>query len=253
MQVCSFFLSQLHLCHNLSPPSFIKLETLSNYCRLCTIEQIFFGYGKKTHCGRSTLFRSQATGGLGVPHLWQYYLAARLTPLAQLHATSNNILWLFEFSSILPFFFPGLLWSKVLCSAQFKPINLMVAQSLLLWYPLSIILSKLPLASYIGDPLFSLAFKRRNDVYIYVYNWIHLHYTVLHNFQPQDSQPLNHCLKFTLTFPGSLQILSNQNFFPQLLCLMPHPNLTLHLNSVAWVTLDIRELFFFNSKSILLK
>lgn len=43
---------------------------------------------------KSLLYRPKSLGGLGLPDLWRYYLAARLTQTAQWYAPALGIPWL---------------------------------------------------------------------------------------------------------------------------------------------------------------
>lgn len=53
-----------------------------------------FGTPKKTRFHRTLLYRPQSLGGLGLPDLWRYYLAARFIQTAQWHAPILDIPWL---------------------------------------------------------------------------------------------------------------------------------------------------------------
>lgn len=80
------------------------------------------------------VYRPRAMGGLGLPNLWLYYLAARLLQLAQWHTPPHGIPWLrFERISIAPYYLPGLLWAKAICPKDISTLNAVVGQSLHLW------------------------------------------------------------------------------------------------------------------------
>ena len=51
----------------------------------------FIWYNKKPRCSYILMYESQPKGGLGLPHLWAYFLAARLTHIVQWHASDPNI------------------------------------------------------------------------------------------------------------------------------------------------------------------
>lgn len=111
--------------------------------------------------GSLLMCRAQSRGGLGCTDLWKYFLASHLIQLAQWHTSPTSILLVqFERISVVPFYIPGLLWSRSISPKDIAPL---VRQSLYLWsyYKEKFrLLSSLPsLAAFLGKPEFPPAFN----------------------------------------------------------------------------------------------
>lgn len=102
------------------------------------------------------MFRPQNKGGLGLTNIWQYFLATKLTQMAQWFAPTPYIPWLnFESTSISPHFLQGLLWSDLNSHHKIRKLNNIVAHFLQLWPKIDKTLKPSsntpPLASFLGD------------------------------------------------------------------------------------------------------
>lgn len=94
----------------------------------------FVWQNKKPQMGQLLMYRAQSRGDLGCPGLWKYFLASRLIQLAQWHTSPTSVPWLqFERISVVPFYLPGLLWSRSISPKDIAPFNDIVSQSLYLW------------------------------------------------------------------------------------------------------------------------
>lgn len=117
----------------------------------------FIWNNKKPRCSYSLMHRSQHNGGLGLPNLWFYFLAARLVQLAQWFSPDTNISWLnFESTSILPLNLKGILWSNMKSHHTLNKRNTIIAHFIQLWNRIKdnfkLSSETPPLASFLGDP-----------------------------------------------------------------------------------------------------
>lgn len=121
------------------------------------------------------MHRPQINEGLGLPNLWQYFLAARLTQLSQWFAPIHNIPWkIFESISVSPLHLQGILWSNLNSHCKLNKSNIIVAQFLQLWLkikdPNKLSSNVPPLASYLGDSRFMQAYNNNNIFSFWILN-----------------------------------------------------------------------------------
>lgn len=105
----------------------------------------------------SSLFIHKLQGGLGVPNVAKYYLAAQISQLAMLNATQNIPLWvLLELPSCVPTPVSALLWLPH--RPHPSPSRPLMLHSLQLWdsvhYSDNLISLFLPLLSLLNNPVF---------------------------------------------------------------------------------------------------
>lgn len=120
---------------------------------------------------KSTLFKSPKQGGLGLPDIWLYYLAARWSQIAQWRIQNPKIPWvIFEKDAIQPYSISGLLWGNKIPNHTLEKRNLSVAHSYQLWklhYKKFKMSSTPPIhASFVGDPKFVALHQDINE-----YSW----------------------------------------------------------------------------------
>lgn len=124
----------------------------------------FVWRNKRSRFFKHVLYNSQTSGGLGLPNLWLYFLAARFSQIAQWNIPDSKVPWVkFESISIKPYWLPYILWSPTNSIQKIAPLNSLVAHSLILWnrYKGKLgLMSPIPQgSSFLGDPLFSTVFK----------------------------------------------------------------------------------------------
>lgn len=121
------------------------------------------------------MHRPQINGGLGLPNLWHYFLAARLSQLSHWFAPNSNIPWkIFESFSISPLNLQGILWSNQYNYHKLNKSNVIVAQFLQLWVkikdPFKLASSVPPPASFLGDTRFMHSYNDYNTFTIWIEN-----------------------------------------------------------------------------------
>lgn len=144
----------------------------------------FIWAGKKPRCSYALMHRPQSEGGLGLPNIWLYYLAARLTQLSQWFTPTHETPWKkFEITSIKPLYLQGILWSNITSYSKLSKLNIIVAQFLQLWIKhkdtFKLSSNTPPLASFLGDPRFPLAYNNERPFL----NWINKNLTTLRSLQ----------------------------------------------------------------------
>lgn len=71
----------------------------------------FIWANKRPRISKANLFTHRLQGGLGVPQVTKYYLAAQISQLSLLHASSNVPLWvLLELPNCAPLLMQALFW-----------------------------------------------------------------------------------------------------------------------------------------------
>ena len=128
----------------------------------------FIWADKRPRYSYALQFKSQPSGGLGLPNLWKYFLAARLSQITQWFSPNRNVPWIsFESSSIYPLYLQGILWSKYVLYKDLIKRNIIVAHAFKLWQNIQDIFSLAstisPFTSYLGDPRLPLAYKNRHS------------------------------------------------------------------------------------------
>lgn len=118
----------------------------------------FIWQDKRPRFSRQVLYRSQSTGGLGLPNLWLYFLAAHFSQIIQWNIPNSKVPWVkFESNSICSYCLPYTLWSPSNC--KLFPLNSIVTQSLILWNhyksKFSLISSAPQGSSFLGEPSFT--------------------------------------------------------------------------------------------------
>lgn len=187
----------------------------------------FIWSDKKPTYNYSLMHRPQNKCGLGLPNIWHYFLAARLTQSAQWFAPTLYISWItFESTSISPLYLQGILQSNLKSHHDILKLNTIVAHSLQLWLRISdnfkLSLETPPLATFLGDSRFTQA---HNDNRLFSL-WLNNNLTTLRSLVINIKFPSFSSLQSKYKCPSSefpcyLQI---KNFYATLFILYPIPS-----------------------------
>lgn len=164
----------------------------------------FIWNNKKPRCSYNLMHRPQDRGGLGLPNLWLYFLATRLVQMAQWSSPDTNISWLtFKSTSIHPLNIRGILWSNTKLYHILNKKNTLIAQLILLWNRIKdnfkLYSATPPLASFLGDPRFPLAFPDHTPFH----NWTKNNLTTLKSITLNSKFPSFASLQSRFNFPPS--------------------------------------------------
>ena len=189
----------------------------------------FIWANKRPRYSYALQHRTQTNGGLGLPNIWKYFLAARLSQLSQWFSPSKNIPWKkFETSSITPLHLQGILWSRYVLYRDLIKRNIIVAHLYQLWLntkdPFLLSSEISPLTSFLGDPRLISAFQDRPSFSL----WIKCNLTTLGSLQSMWKFKTFESLQREYNLPSSEQerFLTIKSFYQKHFSLSTNPTIT---------------------------